>query len=69
MLVATVPAERQVLLRSNDALIRFEWNVNARLWTKIALGQTEVDQVDCIGLFPLTDYYVFRLHVTVHEVF
>ena len=45
MLVATVPAERQVLLRSNDALIRFEWNVNARLWTKITLGQTKVDQV------------------------
>lgn len=69
MLVATMPAERQVLSRSNDALIRLEWNVTARLRTEIALGQTEVDQVDCIGLFPLTDYYVFRLHVTVHEVF
>ena len=48
MLVATMPAERQVLSRSNDALIRLEWNVTARLRTKIALGQTEVDDVDAV---------------------
>ena len=64
-----MPAERKVLGRSDYALIRLERNVRARLWAEVALGQTEVDQVDCIGFFPLADNYVLRFHVTVHEVF
>ena len=68
LLNAEMCIDTSVASRARQGLIVFVWDVLSCLWIAISLGEAEIDNVNNILLFAMTDEEVIRFHVSVNKV-
>ena len=60
--------DASVASRACKRFVVFVWDVLACFWVAISLGEAEIDNVNNVLLFAMTDEEVIRFHISVNEV-
>lgn len=68
LLDTKVSIDASVASRACKRFIVFVWDVFACFWVAISLGEAEIDNVNNVLLFAMTDEEVIRFHISVNEV-